>query len=80
MYQYNTDWIANTEIGLDPSNSVIKRLRCISSNRFQRQWSKLDLTVAIDMTNTYKLTYDIEMPLHIKKTRLCNIQRFFFQL
>ena len=23
------DWIANTEIGLDPSNSVIKWLRCI---------------------------------------------------
>ena len=25
---YNTDWIANTEIVLDPNNSVIKRLRC----------------------------------------------------
>ena len=25
---YNTDWIANIEIGLDPSNSVIKRLWC----------------------------------------------------
>ena len=25
---YNTDWIANIEMGLDPSNSVIKRLRC----------------------------------------------------
>ena len=25
----NTDWIANTEIGLYPSNSVIKRLMCI---------------------------------------------------
>ena len=24
------DLIANTEIGLDPSNSLIKRLRCIS--------------------------------------------------
>ena len=24
---YNMDWIANTEIGLDPRNSVIKRLR-----------------------------------------------------
>ena len=24
-----TDWIANTEIGLDPNNSVIKRLRCM---------------------------------------------------
>ena len=23
---YNTVWIANTEIGLDPKNSVIKRL------------------------------------------------------
>ena len=23
-----TDWIANTEIGLDPSSSVIKRSRC----------------------------------------------------
>ena len=28
FYSRNTDWIANTEIGLDPSNSVIKRLRC----------------------------------------------------
>ena len=26
---YNTVWIANTEIGLDPNNSVIKRLCCI---------------------------------------------------
>ena len=26
--RYNTDWIANTEIGLDPNNSVIKRLWC----------------------------------------------------
>ena len=26
--QYNTDWIANMEIGLDPNNSVIKRLWC----------------------------------------------------
>ena len=24
--RYNTDWIANTEIGLDPNNSDIKRL------------------------------------------------------
>ena len=27
--QYNTVWIANMEIGLDPENSVIKRLWCI---------------------------------------------------
>ena len=26
---YNTDWIANTDIVMDPNNSVIKRLRCI---------------------------------------------------
>ena len=26
---YNTDWIANTEIGLDPNNSVMKRFCCI---------------------------------------------------
>ena len=26
--RYNTDWIANMEIGLDPNNSVIMRLRC----------------------------------------------------
>ena len=25
---YNTDWIDNTEIVLDPNNSVIKRFRC----------------------------------------------------
>ena len=28
--RYNTDWIANMETGLEPSNSVIKRLRFIS--------------------------------------------------
>ena len=28
--RYNTDWIANTEVGLDLNNSVIKRLWCIS--------------------------------------------------
>ena len=27
--QYNMDWIANREIGLDPKNSVIKRLWCM---------------------------------------------------
>ena len=27
---YNTDWITNMEIGLDPINSVIKRLWCTS--------------------------------------------------
>ena len=27
--RYNADGVANMEIGLDPSNSVIKRLRCI---------------------------------------------------
>ena len=26
--RYNTDWIANTEMGLDPNNSVKKRLWC----------------------------------------------------
>ena len=26
---YNTDWIANSIIGLDPNNSVVKRLWCI---------------------------------------------------
>ena len=26
---YNTVWITNMEIGLDPNNSVIKRLWCI---------------------------------------------------
>ena len=25
---YNTNWIANKDIGLDPNNSVIKRLWC----------------------------------------------------
>ena len=29
--RYNMDWIANTGIGLDPNNSVIKRLWCIHS-------------------------------------------------
>ena len=32
--RYNTDWIANTEIGLDPNNSVIKRLWCTTKERF----------------------------------------------
>ena len=27
--RYNTVWIANTEIGLDSNNSVIKRLWCM---------------------------------------------------
>ena len=27
--QYNTVWISNTEIVLDPNNSVVKRLACI---------------------------------------------------
>ena len=27
--RYNTIWIANMEIGLDPNNSVIKRLWCM---------------------------------------------------
>ena len=26
---YNTDWISNMEIGLDPNNSVIQRMWCI---------------------------------------------------
>ena len=30
--RYNTVWIANTEIGLDPKSSVIKRLWCIDLN------------------------------------------------
>ena len=29
--RYNMYWIANTEIGLDPNNSVIKRLWCIAN-------------------------------------------------
>ena len=28
------DWIAYTEIGLDPNNSIIKRLCCIDVARF----------------------------------------------
>ena len=28
--QYNMVWISNTEIVLDPNNSVVKRLACIS--------------------------------------------------
>ena len=31
---YNTNWIANTDFGLDCSNSVIRRLRCIESEMF----------------------------------------------
>ena len=30
MTHYNKDWIANKEIDLDPNNSAIKRLWCIS--------------------------------------------------
>ena len=29
--RYNTNWIANKEIGLNPSNSVIKRLWCLNN-------------------------------------------------
>ena len=32
---YNMVWIANTEISLDPNNSVIKRLWCISLGSIQ---------------------------------------------
>ena len=32
--RYNTDWIANTEIGLDPNNSVIKRSWCTCHSKF----------------------------------------------
>ena len=44
---YNTDWIANTEIGLDASNSVIKRLRCIFQcpNTVQAKQTKLHVHV-----------------------------------
>ena len=39
--RYNTVWIANTEIGLDPNNSVIKRLWCINScSNFDRKTNK----------------------------------------
>ena len=31
---YNTDWIANTEIVMDPNDSVIKRLRCTKNLKF----------------------------------------------
>ena len=36
--RYNTDWIANTKIGLDHSNRVIKRLRCIRFVRKVRRY------------------------------------------
>ena len=29
--RYKMEWIANTKIGLDPNNSVIKRLRCTNN-------------------------------------------------
>ena len=31
--RYNTDWIANTENGLDPNNSVLKRLWCTGNTQ-----------------------------------------------
>ena len=34
-FRYNTDWIANMEIGLAPMNNVIKRLWCINLNILQ---------------------------------------------
>ena len=42
---YYTDWIANTEIGLDPNNSVIKRLWCIVEHSSSR--TIIDLGVSM---------------------------------
>ena len=36
--QYNTVWIAYTEIGLDPNNSVIKRLWCNIKSKKRRKF------------------------------------------
>ena len=39
---YSTDWIANTEIGLNPNKSVIKWLRCNTQLRHSYGFSKKD--------------------------------------
>ena len=49
--RYKTVWIANTEIGLDPNNSVIKRLWCIF-NIAQNRVNSKSLTF-IDLLYSY---------------------------
>ena len=53
----NTVWIANTEIGLDPNNSVIKRLRCtqkVSIILFAREYQKFVAKIAKLIKNVFQ--------------------------
>ena len=54
VLDYNTDWIANKEIGLDPSNSVIKRLRC-NFLGFAHFFGNLFIYIKIRVAYTYVL-------------------------
>ena len=72
---YNTDWIANTEIGLDPNNSVIKRLWCIYKCNFfpqtVRDWnvrdciSKSHLLKLLRMELLSLLLFPFFLPIHL---------------
>ena len=46
------DWIANTEIGLDPSNRVIKRLRC---NQNEKKKKKKTLLLKEHIKGTHSI-------------------------
>ena len=52
---YNTDWLPNTEIGLGPNNSVIKRLRCILF------CGKIKMRQVTIHTHIYRHTCDISL-------------------
>ena len=38
--RYNMEWIGNTEIVLEPNNSVIKRLRCMRNLQIEQPHEK----------------------------------------
>ena len=54
--QYNTVWISNTEIVLEPKNSVVKRLACIFKSNISRFCSvSTDSSVKIKLQGISKL-------------------------
>ena len=75
---YNTDWTVNTKIGLNPNNSVIKRLWCTSTLYVILDFSALEsilaLTVMVLVANSGKQSHS-EPPhrktnyLHMRKQR-----------
>ena len=54
---YKTVWIANTEIGLDPNNSVIKRLWCIYGKLVRSCWDGLSVVLTTLFLDKFTLMY-----------------------